>query len=109
MRLTDELCIRYVFINSGSVYKICNIPEGLYYLKIAYGKEWYSKIENDQCIGKFIRNPLYEKGEEILDFKLQNTTNGYSVSSYQLQLDVDASSSFNKFNTSVISEENFNQ
>ena len=55
MNVKSEKCIRYVFINSGSSYQIRNIPQGVYYLKIAYGKEWLSKIENNQCLGKFIR------------------------------------------------------
>ena len=65
MNLNTDKCIRYVFINSGSSYTINNIPEGRYYLKIAYGKNWLSKVESGQCIGKFIRNPMYEKGEDI--------------------------------------------
>ncbi len=109
MSFADEKCIRYVFINSGSMYKIRNIPEGLYYLKIAYGKEWYSKTLNGQCIGKFIRNPLYEKGEEILDFKLKYSDDGYSIPSYQLELDVISSNPSNTFNTQGISESEFNQ
>ena len=88
MNMETEKCIRYVFINSGTTYSIENIPEGKYYLKIAYGKDWLSKVENEQCVGKFIKNPLYEKGEDILDFNIQRDTNGRSIPSYQLSLDV---------------------
>src|SRR5690606_22190015 len=49
MNISTEKCVRYVFINSGSTFKIRNIPEGQYYLKIAYGKNWFSKLENGQC------------------------------------------------------------
>ncbi len=100
MNLQTNKCIRYVFINSGSNYKIRNIPEGKYYLKIAYGKEWFSKVENEHCIGKFLRNPLYEKGDDIMDFDLQKASYGYNVSSYQLKLDVISSPT---------SEEEFNK
>ncbi|CAM4009676.1 J domain-containing protein [Flavobacterium weaverense] len=84
MNLKTEKCIRYIFINSSSSYKIKNLPEGQYYLKIAYGKNWISKIVNDQCIGKFIRNPMYEKGEDILDYNRQHHSDGYRVPSFKL-------------------------
>ncbi|AUD06505.1 J domain-containing protein [Spirosoma pollinicola] len=102
-------CIRYVFINSGSTYKIRNIPEGQYYLKIAYGKDWFSKADNNQCIGRFIRNPMYEKGDETMDFNIKHTYGGYSIPSFQLQLDVIQSATMNTFNSQNISETEFNQ
>jgi curved DNA-binding protein CbpA len=105
---TDE-CIRYVFINSGSTYKIRNIPEGKYYLKIAYGKNWFSKIEGDQCVGKFIQNPLYEKGEDIMDFNLDHTSDGYNIPSFQLKLDVISTNTMSTFSSKNISESDFNQ
>ena len=108
MNLKDNNCIRYVFINRNSSYSIQNIPEGIYYLKIAYGMEWLSKIENGQCIGKFIRNPLYEKGEDIMDFTIQNSFNGSSIPSYSLSLDVISSSLSNSFSSHNISETDFN-
>lgn len=109
MNINTDNCVRYVFINSGSTYSIDNIPEGKYYLKIAYGKNWLSKIENDQCLGKFIRNPMYEKGEDIMDFNIQYKSKGYSIPSYQLQLDVVSSGVANSFNSQNISEEDFNK
>jgi hypothetical protein len=108
MNSETGVCSRFVFINSGSTYRIKNIPEGKYYLKIAYGKEWLSKVESGQCVGKFIRNPLYEKGSEILDFNLQYSHNGYSIPSFQLQLDVISSNTYNAFSSQDISEEQFN-
>jgi curved DNA-binding protein CbpA len=109
MNLQTDKCIRYVFINSGSTYRIRNIPEGTYYLKIAYGKDWFSKVENGKCVGKFIRNPIYEKGEDIMDFNLQYTTDGYRIPSFQLKLDVIATNTMNTFNSQNISENDFNQ
>lgn len=109
MDLKTEKCIRYVYINSGSTYSIRNIPEGKYYLKIAYGKNWLSKVENGQCVGKFIINPMYEKGEDILDFNVEYNANGYSIPSYQLKLDVIATNILNSFNSHSISENEFNQ
>lgn len=109
MNLQTDKCIRYVFINSGTTYRIRNIPEGTYYVKIAYGRDWFSKVENGQCIGKFLRNPMYEKGEDIMDFNLQYTNDGYSIPSFQLKLDVISANSSNTFNSQDISESDFNQ
>ncbi len=109
MNLNTDKCIRYVFINSGSTYKIRNIPEGTYYLKIAYGKDWFSKIENGQCVGKFLRNPMYEKGDDIMDFNLQYTSDGYQIPSFKLKLDVIATNTINTFSSQDISESDFNR
>lgn len=109
MNMNTEKCIRYVFVNSGTTYNIENIPEGKYYLKIAYGKDWLSKVENGQCVGKFIKNPLYEKGEDILDFNIKRESNGRSIPSYQLSLDVVSSGISNSFNSQNISESDFNK
>ena len=105
MNLNTEKCVRY----SGSRYTIRNIPEGRYYLKIAYGKNWLSKVENEQCIGKFIRNPMYEKGEDIMDFNIKHSAQGYSIPSFKLELDVVSSGITNSFNSQNISESEFNQ
>jgi hypothetical protein len=109
INLETDNCIRYVFINSGSTYKIHNIPEGTFYLKIAYGKDWFSKVENGQCVGKFLRNPKYERGDDIMDFNLQYTHEGYSIPSFQLKLDVIATNTMNSFSSQTISESVFNQ
>jgi len=109
MNIDTDKCVRYVFINSGSTQRINNIPEGRYYLKIAYGKNWLSKVESGQCIGKFIRNPMYEKGDDVLDFTIKHTAEGYNIPSFQLQLDVVSSGVSNSFSSQNISETDFNQ
>lgn len=109
MSIETNNCHRFIFINSGSTYFVRNIPEGKYYLKIAYGKDWLSKIENGQCIGKFIRSPMYEKGEDVMDFNLKHTSNGYSVPVYELELDVVSTKEFKRYDSQNISESDFNQ
>lgn len=109
MNVESDLCIRYLYINSKSTYKVRNIPEGRYYLKIAYGKNWYSKVVNGQCTGKFASNALYEKGDDIMNFNLRYTDNGYDIPSYKLELDVVSSTPFNTFNSQDISEVEFNK
>jgi hypothetical protein len=108
MNLENNECIRYVFVHSGTSYKIKKIPEGVYYLKIAYGKDWLSRIVEGRCVGKFIRNPNYEKGDDLFDFNLTKTNEGISIPSYQLHLDVKTSNS-STFESSSISESEFNQ
>lgn len=109
MNTINDKCVRYVFINNNTTYNINNIPEGRYYLKIAYGKNWISKIIEGQCVGKFITNPLYEKGEDMMDFNIQYKKRGYSIPSYQLKLDVVSSGISNSFNSQNITEEDFNK
>jgi len=111
-------CIRYCYIRSDESYDIKHIPQGRYYLKIAYGTDWRQKIENGICKGKFIRNALYKRGDEILDFHKQykgtETVNGetyrnYSIPSYSLSLDVVATSDTSShYRTDSISEDDFN-
>ena len=109
MNSQTDKCVRYVFINSGSTFKIRNLPEETFYLKIAYGKDWFSKNENGQCVGKFLRNPMYEKGVDTMDFSLKHTNEGYRVPSFQLKLDVIATDTMNTFSSQNISEDVFNQ
>lgn len=109
MNSKTEKCVRYVFINAGTTYKIKNIPQGTYYLKLAYGKDWFSKVENGQCIGKFLRNAFYEKGDEIIDFNIKDEGDSYSLPSFKLQLDVVSRSPINTFKSQKISEDFFNQ
>lgn len=108
MDQSTNRCIRYVYVNSNSHYEISNIPEGIYYLKIAYGTDWISRIENGKCIGKFLRGSLYKRGDDILDFHRKSTYEGYSIPSFSLQLDVIASDYSNQFDSQSITESDFN-
>ncbi|AYL94255.1 hypothetical protein [Mucilaginibacter celer] len=108
MSLNTNTCVRYVFINSGSTYTIRNLPEDEYYVKIAYGKDWISKTVNDQCLGKFMHQSMYKRGEERLDFNRRTTIDGYIIPSFELSLDVVANEIQNSFTTDGITEEEFN-
>ena len=55
---TTQKCIRYVYIGKNSAYKIKNIPQGRYYLKIAYGDEWGRKEEESPCANRFVTNVM---------------------------------------------------
>jgi hypothetical protein len=65
-------------------------------------------VENGKCVGKFIKNPLYEKGTDILDYNIKYSGNTYSVPSFRLSLDVVTNNANNSFNSSDISEDEFN-
>lgn len=109
MNKETNKCIRYVYINSKNTYEIKNVPEGVYYLKIAYGRNWISKVENGKCVGKFLSNQMYEEGSDILDFNIQRTYEGKSIPSFRLELDVVSNNSMSSFSSQNISEEAFNQ
>ena len=104
----NEKCIRYVFINKNTTYSIRNIPEGKYYLKIAYGNDWSIMNEQPNCTGRFTKNALFEKGKETLDYNLVYSGNNYQVPSFSLKLDVIISEDrINNFNTDKINENDF--
>lgn len=115
---SDE-CIRIVYVRSGDTYEIKNIPQGRYYLKIAYGKDYRKKIVDSVCYVKFMKNAQYEKGIEILDFNLikkpnerigNNVYESWDVPSFELFLDVIETYGASKtFKASDISEAEFNK
>ncbi|MFC5044254.1 SH3 domain-containing protein [Aquimarina hainanensis] len=84
----DDKCIRVTYIKNSSTQYIRNIPEGEYYVKIAYGKEWMETVKGGKPYGQFTQNALYEKGEDILNFNPIKTDKGINVPSYTLSLDL---------------------
>jgi hypothetical protein len=119
MSVDEDECIRIVYVRSGETFEIKNIPEGLYYLKIAYGKDYRQKIEDNICYVKFIKNAHYEKGDEKLDFyKVKQPDQiigdkiykNWTVPSFALFLDVIIQTQGKStFNSKNISEAEFNK
>lgn len=115
----EDECIRIVYVRSGDTYEIKNIPEDRYYLKIAYGKDYRQKIVDNQCYLKFMRNALYEKGIEILDYNKirkpdervgNDIYENWSVPSFELSLDlIMTKTSKRTFKSNNISEADFNK
>ena len=106
---TDK-SIRYVYINKNSTFTIRNIPEGTYYLKIAYGDDWGLKPGETNSQGRFTSRTLCKKGEEILNYNITHHSDGsYQVPSYSLELNVIYTSNDDSktFNTNNISENDF--
>ena len=111
IKVQTDKCIRFVFINQHTTYRITNIPEGKYYLKIAYGTSWAKTTRESDCQGRFTKNILFKKSDKILDFNLVEINNSWQVPSFELNLNVIVKESnqddFNRFNTSDILESDF--
>jgi uncharacterized protein YgiM (DUF1202 family) len=103
-----DRCIRVVYVNTGDTYYLRNVPEGLYYLKIAYGKDYRQGIVDGKCYIKFVDGAIYEKGKDILDFNVIKTSRGTSVPYFELFLDVVTTTDAHQFKTGNISEAEFN-
>jgi hypothetical protein len=105
-----DICTRIVFIRSNETYYLKNIPEGNYYLKIAYGKDWRQKIIDQKCYGKFMKDAIYEIGDERLDYNLIHKSDSYQVPSFELSLDVIVTRGTKPtFKSNDISEAEFNK
>jgi uncharacterized protein YraI len=114
----DE-CIRIVFIRSNDTYEMKNIPEGRYYLKLAYGQDYRQKVEGNRCYVRFVKNAQYEKGTEILDFNLVKLPNerigdslyeSWDVPSFEFYFDViETLKVAQSFKSKDISEDEFNK
>jgi hypothetical protein len=115
----EDECIRVVYVRSGDSYKIKNIPQGRYYLKIAYGKDYRKKVIDGVCYVKFMKNAQYEKGLGILDFNHikkpdqrigNNIYESWDVPSFEVSLDVIRTyGNHQTFKANDISEEEFNK
>jgi hypothetical protein len=103
----DE-CIRIVYVRSGDTYNLKNIPEGRYYLKIAYGKDYRQRMENGLCKVRFAKGALYEKGTDMLDYTKRYVPGGWEEPSFELTLNV-ISTHHNTFNAGTITEDEFNR
>lgn len=105
LEATTDKCIRYVYVPENTTVNIQMIPQGKYYLKLAYGKDWMEREKEDgTIIGKFTNNVSYDKSIDIFDFGKKNDSN---VVNYTLSINVVNSELENNFNTISISEEEF--
>ncbi|MDH5474860.1 MAG: SH3 domain-containing protein [Cyclobacteriaceae bacterium] len=105
---SNDDCIRSIYVEAGGEVKIRNIPEGKYYVKVAYGNNWKIDTINGICYGKFDSNAIYEKGADLFDFNIVKTEKGHQVPSYQLTLEIITNNPEGKVVENQISEEEFN-
>jgi len=104
--LTSGHVIREAFVFKGTTMSIKNIPEGIYYLKTAFGN---SPQIDDNCNFRFNRNSYYQKSDDLLDFNIVETYDGYSIPGYHLSLDVQVTfAKGSNYDASKISETSFN-
>jgi hypothetical protein len=109
-RPDGDVCIRMAFIRRNESTAMKNIPEGDYYLKIAYGSDWRQKVIDNQCVGKFMENAHYEIGKERLSYNIVHQIDRDQIPSYELTLDMITVKAKNKkFNVNTISEAEFNK
>lgn len=109
MKRNTDQCIRVAYVKGGDTYYIRNIPEGIYYLKIAYGRDLRKRLINGQCHLKFMDSVLYERGDNELDFRIRETEDGYELPMYELFLDVIATGLQNSLVSHTITEGEFNR
>ena len=104
MDLKTNKCIRYVYVAENTTTTVQEIPQGVYYLKLAYGYDWMERETENGKQGKFTRNVAYERSQDTFDFGVRNS--GAEIS-YSLEINVADSKRENNFITVPIDEEEF--
>lgn len=102
---TDK-CIRYVFVPEGETITVTQIPQGRYYLKLAYGKDWMELLDDNVIKGKFTSTPFFERSRSSYDFGKKNSQNFIN---YSLELNVINGNLEHNFETVGISESEFDK
>lgn len=87
VNVTNERTIRNEYIQAGSTFKMTSIPNGTYYIKIFYGKDWNpnKKMKNGKIKGGFETNFHFSKSDNYDDW-LKLRDNGYRYSTYTVTL-----------------------
>ena len=104
MSLKEHKCIRYIFVPEGQTVTVNEIPQGKYYLKLAYGNDWMVKTEGNHTLGKFTKNAFYEKSTNIFDFGMKYST---QIVKYKLENNVSDGSEYKTYQTLAINETEF--
>lgn len=104
MDMKTNQCIRYVYVAENTTTTVPEIPQGVYYLKLAYGNDWMELDASNGKCGKFTRNVSYERSQDTFDFGVKNSRDEIS---YRLEINVVDSKLENNFLTTTISEKEF--
>lgn len=99
-----EECIRYICVSENTTTTVHEIPQGTYYLKLAYGYDWMVLDTGKGKRGKFTRKVSYERSQDVFDFGSKNSKEEVN---YSLEINVIDSKLENNFPTRPISEEEF--
>lgn len=106
MDASTDKCIRYVYVPEGETLTVPEIPQGLYYLKLAYGEDWMERHTDDLVAAKFTRAAFYERSTKAYDFGKKNSQ---TLVNYRLEINVVDGEAENNFHTETITEEDFNK
>jgi hypothetical protein len=104
MNASTNRCIRYVYVPENETVTVTEIPQGVYYLKLAYGQDWMELPTDSITHGKFSKNVFYERSTNTYDFGKKNSLQEVN---YDLRINVCEEAGINNFETSPISEEEF--
>ena len=104
MDLRTDKCIRYVYVAENTTTTVQEIPQGVYYLKLAYGYDWMEIKTKNGKHGKFTRNISYERSQETFDFGAKNSRKEIN---YRLEINAVDSKLKNNFLTFSINEDEF--
>lgn len=96
--------IRYVYIPEEETVTVSQIPQGIYFLKLAYGNDWMELDEDSIKRGRFTRDVSYEKSASTYDFGKKNSQ---SFVNYTLEINVINGDTEHEFKTMPITEEEF--
>ena len=114
----EDRCVRVVYVKADRIHTIKEIPEGRYYLKLAYGNQLIKKVEQGNCKIRFRRDAIYKKSSNILDYNRTilpdeiidgRVMKNYSVPRFKLSLGVTHMDPNSSFDTDKISEADFNK
>ena len=100
----NDQCIRYVYVPNGEQVTVGQIPQGRYYLKLAYGRDWMETEEDGMTKGKFTRNTFFERSVSCYDFGKKNSQ---TYVNYSLELNVRNGDPEHEFETVSITEVEF--
>lgn len=104
MDCATDKCIRYVYVAENTTTTVQEIPQGAYYLKLAYGYDWMELETDSVKQGKFTRNVSYERSQDTFDFGIKNSRDEIN---YRLEINVVDSKLENNFLATPIDEEEF--
>ncbi len=96
-------CVRYVYVPQNETVTVNQIPQGKYYIKLAYGRDWMEYKTDSVTLGKFTDKAFFAKSL-VFDFGVKNSQ---QVFNYELQLNVVNGSAKNNFPTVEIDEAEF--
>lgn len=101
---SSDRTIRYVYVPENTTVTINEIPQGLYYLKFAYGRDWMELPTDTVRQARFTRSVAYERTTDAYDFGRKNSD---TFVNYTLSITIVHGAAEHNFHTEPISAEEF--